>query len=172
MKKKQRQADIIKTLRSSREPISGTALSTMYNVSRQSIVQDIALLKASESNYNIISTNKGYILVESPPRSKVFKVYHSHEEIADELYTIVDAGGFVKDVFIIHDIYGKIQVDLFLATRADVEAFVMGLEKKKTSPLMKLTDRYHYHTVEAAADSILETIEKRLKEKGYLIMGE
>ncbi|AFA49512.1 transcription repressor NadR [Acetobacterium woodii] len=172
MKKKQRQADIIKTLRSSREPISGTALSTMYNVSRQSIVQDIALLKASESSYNIISTNKGYILVEPPPRTKVFKVYHSHEEIGDELYTIVDSGGMVKDVFIIHDIYGKIQVDLFLATRADVDAFVMGLEKKKTSPLMKLTDRYHYHTVEAAADSILETIEKRLKEKGYLIMGE
>lgn len=170
MKKQQRQEDIVKTLRSSSKPVSGTTLAELFKVSRQSIVQDIAFLKAS--HYNIISTNKGYIIVDPPPKEKVFKVYHSHEEIADELYTIVDAGGFVKDVFIIHDIYGKIQVDLFLATRADVDAFAMGLEKKKTNPLMKLTDKYHYHTVEAAADIILEDIEKKLKEKGYLIIGE
>lgn len=170
MKKQQRQEDIVKTLRSSREPVSGTTLSEIFQVSRQSIVQDIALLKAA--HYNIISTNKGYIIVDPPPKEKIFKVYHSHEEIGDELYTIVDTGGFVKDVFIIHDIYGKIQVNLFLATREDVDAFVTGLEEKKTSPLMKLTDKVHYHTVEAASDSILRLIEKSLKEKGYLITSE
>ncbi|PKK87853.1 MAG: DNA-binding transcriptional regulator, partial [Candidatus Wallbacteria bacterium HGW-Wallbacteria-1] len=53
MKKQQRQEDIVKTLRSSREPVSGTALSEIFQVSRQSIVQDIALLKAA--HYNIIS---------------------------------------------------------------------------------------------------------------------
>lgn len=167
MKKQKRQEDIVKTLRSSPEPVSGTALSEIFQVSRQSIVQDIALLKAA--HYNIISTNKGYLLIDPPPKEKIFKVYHHHEEIADELYTIVDAGGFVKDVFIIHDIYGKIQVDLFLATRADVDAFVAGLEEKQTSPLMKLTDKYHYHTVEAVSDTILESVASRLKEKGYLI---
>lgn len=170
MKKQQRQEDIVKTLRSSREPVSGTTLSEIFQVSRQSIVQDIALLKAA--HYNIISTNKGYIIVDPPPKEKIFKVYHSHEEIGDELYTIVDAGGLVKDVFIIHDIYGKIQVDLMLANREDVDAFVTGLEEKKTSPLMKLTDKVHYHTVEAASDSILSLVEKSLKEKGYLIAGE
>jgi hypothetical protein len=170
MKKQQRQEDIVKTLRSSREPVSGTTLSEIFQVSRQSIVQDIALLKAA--NYNIISTNKGYIIVDPAPKEKIFKVYHSHEEIGDELYTIVDAGGVVKDVFIIHDIYGKIQVDLFLATREDVDAFVAGLKEKKTSPLMKLTNKYHYHTVEAEADSILRAVEKSLHEKGYLITGE
>ena len=94
---------------------------------------------------------------------------HNHEEIGDELYTIVDAGGFVRDVYVLHDIYGKIQVDLFLATRADVDAFVAGLKEKKTSPLMKLTDTVHYHTVEAVSDSILSAVEKSLTEKGYLI---
>lgn len=167
MKKQKRQEDIVKTLRSSREPVSGSALSEIFQVSRQSIVQDIALLKAA--HYNIISTNKGYILIDPPPKEQVFKVYHTHEEIADELYTIVDAGGFVKDVFIIHDLYGKIQVDLFLATRADVDAFVAGLEEKQTSPLMKLTNKYHYHTVEATSNIILQAVEKSLKEKGYLI---
>lgn len=167
MKKQQRQEDIVKTLRSSREPVSGAALSEIFKVSRQSIVQDIALLKAA--HYNIISTNKGYIIVDPPPKEKIFKVYHSHEEIADELYTIIDAGGFVKDVFVIHDIYGKIQVNLFLATRKDVDNFVTGLEEKKTSPLMKLTGKFHYHTVEAATAEILLAVEKSLKEKGYLI---
>lgn len=167
MKKQKRQEDIVKTLRSSREPVSGSALSEIFQVSRQSIVQDIALLKAA--HYNIISTNKGYLLIDPPPKAQIFKVYHHHEEIADELYTIVDAGGFVKDVFIIHDIYGKIQVDLFLATRAEVDIFVAGLEEKQTSPLMKLTDKYHYHTVEAPTDAVLEAVEKKLREKGYLI---
>ena len=170
MKKQQRQEDIVRTLRSAREPVSGTALSEIFQVSRHSIVQDIALLKAAQ--YNIISTNKGYIIVDPPPREKIFKVYHSHAEIGDELYTIVDAGGFVKDVFIIHDIYGKIEVNLFLGTRADVDAFVAGLAEKKTSPLMKLTGKVHYHTVEAASDSILGRVEKSLTEKGYLIAGE
>lgn len=167
MKKKQRQEEIVKRLRASREPISGGTLSEIFQVSRQSIVQDIALLKASD--YKIISTNKGYILMDPPPREKVFKVYHKVEKIEDELYTIVDAGGFVKDVFIIHDIYGKIQVDLFLANRTDVDDFVASLEKKQASPLMKLTDKYHYHTIEALSDSILELVGRRLKEKGYLI---
>lgn len=170
MKKKQRQQDIIKKLRASKEAVSGTTLSEIFQVSRQSIVQDIALLKAAD--FHIISTNKGYILVDPPLKEKVFKVCHSHAEIGDELYTIVDAGGFVKDVFVIHEIYGKIQVNLFLATREDVDAFVVGLEEKKTSPLMKLTDKYHYHTVEASSDLALQLVEKRLKEKKYLIDSE
>ncbi len=167
MKKRKRQEDILKTLRSARNPVSGTALAEIFRVSRQSIVQDIAVLKAAD--YNIISTNKGYIIVDPPLKEKIFKVYHSLEEIGDELYAIVEAGGFVKDVFIIHDIYGKIQVNLFLATREDVDEFVAGLKEKKTSPLMKLTDKYHYHTVEAPSDTILNQVEKNLQEKGYLI---
>lgn len=170
MKKDKRQQDIIRKLRASRDPISGTALSGIYHVSRQSIVQDIALLKAA--NYNIISTNKGYILVDPPAKQKVFKVYHSQQEIADELYTIVEAGGLVRDVFVIHEAYGKIQADLFLATREDVDVFVTGLDEKRISPLMRLTDKYHYHTVEAPSEMILEKIEKKLREKNYLVTIE
>lgn len=169
MKKEQRQENILKVLRTAKEPVSGTALSEQFRVSRQSIVQDIALLKSA--NYQIISTNRGYIIVDPPPKERVFKVLHGHDEIGDELYTIVDAGGYVKDVFILHELYGKIQADLHLGSRDDVAAFVAGLEAKKTSPLMKLTDRFHYHTVEASSEIILEQVEKVLKEKGYLITG-
>lgn len=170
MKKEERQQDIIKKLRASKTAISGTALSELYHVSRQSIVQDIALLKAS--NHQIISTNKGYLLVEPPAKQKVFKVCHTNQEITDELYTIVEAGGFVKDVFVMHEIYGKITADLSLASREDVDAFVAGLDERNTSPLMKLTDTYHYHTVEALSDEILELIERRLREKKYLVVNE
>lgn len=170
MKKEERQQDIIKKLRASKAPISGTALSELYQVSRQSIVQDIALLKALD--HQIISTNKGYILVEPPAKQRVFKVCHTNTEITDELYTIVEAGGFVRDVFVMHEIYGKITADLSLASREDVDAFVAGLDGGNTSPLMKLTDTYHYHTVEAGSEEILERIEKRLREKKYLVGGE
>jgi len=170
MKKEERQQDIIKKLRASKAPISGTALSELYQVSRQSIVQDIALLKALD--HQIISTNKGYILVEPPAKQRVFKVCHTNTEITDELYTIVEAGGFVRDVFVMHEIYGKITADLSLASREDIDAFVADLDGGNTSPLMKLTDTYHYHTVEAASEEILERIEKRLREKKYLVVGE
>ena len=69
-------------------------------VSRQVIVQDIALLRAQ--NNDIISTNKGYVLTSDNKCSRVFKVYHKDDEIIDELNTIVDLGAKVIDVFVKH----------------------------------------------------------------------
>ncbi len=39
-------------------PVPGKELASFYNVSRQVIVQDIALMRAA--GYDIISTNRGY----------------------------------------------------------------------------------------------------------------
>lgn len=167
MKREKRLKDIINRLRASGEVISGAALADTYHVSRQSIVQDIALLKASK--YNIISTNKGYLLMDSPGKQKVFKVYHNTEQIADELNTIIEAGGRVNDVFVIHEIYGEIRAELSLASRKDVDDFVISLIEGRISPLMKLTDEYHFHTVEASTDRILDLIEQKLREKNYLV---
>ena len=51
---------MLKRLQETDTPLSGTALAKEFHVSRQIIVQDIALIRAE--NYGILSTNKGYLL--------------------------------------------------------------------------------------------------------------
>lgn len=166
-----RREKILEILHEEKSPVSGTELAVKLGVSRQVIVQDIALLRAT--NKNILSTNKGYILfVENEngnKRKRTYKVKHKDEEILDELNTVVDFGGKVIDVVVEHDIYGQIAVDLIINSRADAEAFVKKLEKYKTKPLNDLTHGVHFHTVEADSEEILDRIEAALGKKGYLI---
>ena len=49
MNGEQRREKIIDILNSSSKPVSGVALASMLNVSRQVIVQDIALIRASDN---------------------------------------------------------------------------------------------------------------------------
>ncbi len=165
-----RREQIIQLLSQSREPVSGTELAGKMHVSRQIIVQDIALLRAG--NKNILSTNKGYIIFTQDEQKKVrrtFKVKHTDEEIRDELNIFVDLGGRVLDVVVEHEIYGQITVDLILNSRADVNAFVTKLKQTGNRPLNELTHGVHFHTIEADREDILDAIEAELSEKGYLM---
>jgi transcriptional regulator of NAD metabolism len=165
----ERRKKIIEILQSSDEPVSGAELSKRLNVSRQVIVQDIALLRAV--NRNIISTTKGYILYyqEVQKVNRCFLVKHSDDEIEDELCTIVDNGGKVLDVIVMHDIYGEISTGLIIKNRQDVYDFIEKLKGHRTIPLKELTGGVHLHTVEADSEAILDSIEKKLREKNYLI---
>lgn len=170
MEGEKRREQLLMMLGQAKMPISGTDLAKQLGVSRQVIVQDIALLRAI--NKNILSTNKGYVLyAQEPSAGKVkrnFAVSHKSEEIRDELYTIVDCGGKVLDVVVEHDIYGQITVDLILCNRLDVDEFVERIENSKSRPLKVLTDGEHWHTVEADSEKVLDKIEEMLREKGYL----
>lgn len=165
----ERRKKILEILRKSREPMSGSELAAKLGVSRQVIVQDIALLRAI--NRNIISTTKGYVLYyqENEKVNRCFMVKHTDEQIEDELCTIVDNGGKVLDVIVIHDIYGEISAGLILRNRRDVYDFVDKIKESKTVPLKGLTGGVHLHTVEADSEEILDEIEKKLREKNYLI---
>ena len=55
-----RREAILAHLEAENKPVSGSRLSQLFGVSRQVIVQDIALIRAT--NKNILSTNKGYVL--------------------------------------------------------------------------------------------------------------
>lgn len=165
-----RRWNIVQLLADSDRPMSGTELARTFGVSRQVIVQDIALLRAI--NKNILSTNKGYILYDpkdSLNRAKrSFTVCHSDAQIADELYTIVDYGGTVLDVVVEHEIYGQITVDLLLKKRVDVDEFVKKLQENQARPLNLLTGGHHIHTVEAEDEAALDAIAAALRAKGYL----
>ncbi len=167
----QRREEILKVLQCIKQPISGMELAKRLGVSRQVIVQDIALLRAV--NKNILSTNKGYVLFidtqENGKWKKSIKVRHSESEILDELFTIVDYGGRVLDVVVEHPIYGQIMVDLIINSRADAEKFVCQVKENRTKPLNDLTKGIHYHTIVAQSEDALEAIEQQLLIKGYLI---
>jgi len=166
-----RRQQILHLLESQQKPVTGTILARLFRVSRQVIVQDIALLRAE--NKNILSTNKGYVLFQAPKKEalqrRVFRVNHSTEQMEDELNCIVDNGGHVLDVGIYHDVYGQIVADLIINSRADVDDFIGKIGQSLNKPLKELTGNVHYHTVEASSVEVLNRIEEKLREKGYLI---
>ncbi len=166
-----RRERILEILHGETQPVSGTELAGRLGVSRQVIVQDIALLRATDKN--ILSTNKGYILFagkqDNGKKRRTYKVRHMDREIMDELCTVVDFGGKILDVVVEHDIYGQIAADLIINSRADAETFVRKVEQYKTNPLCRLTDGIHFHTVEAEDERILDCIGEELKKKGYLL---
>ncbi len=162
-----RRVDIIRQIQKSEVPLSGTKLASMYHVSRQVIVQDIALIRAE--GFDIISTNRGYILNMAKSVSRVFKVQHTDEQLDEELCAIVDLGGIVKNVMVNHRVYGQIEAELNIDSRRKVTEFMKDIHNGKSSPLKNITSNYHYHKVIADKEETLDMIEDMLREKNYLI---
>ena len=170
MKVTERRKAIVNLLSASKTPISGGELSKQFNVSRQIIVQDITVLKGL--GYEIFSTHHGYVLQKSPLVERVFKLKHTTEQTEDELNSIVDLGGTVVDVFVWHKVYGRISATLNIFSRLQVKQFLEGVRTGKSTELMNITGGYHYHTVRADSEEVLNKIENYLKEKNYLASGE
>lgn len=151
--------------------MTGTYLSKVFDVSRQVIVQDIALLRAAGNN--IMATPQGYIYpkhrVERPRRT--IACNHSHEGMGGELTTIVDYGGSVVDVVIEHPVYGEFRGQLMINSRKDVEEFISKMDEAAAEPLSALTEGIHIHTIEAEDEKTLDLIESKLMEKGILLSG-
>lgn len=169
MKAADRRKAIVNLLLSSNEAISGGKLSEEFGVSRQIIVQDITVLKGT--GYDILSTHNGYIIQKSPLKERVFKVYHTTEETEDELTTIVNLGGTVVDVFVWHKVYGKMTAPLNIFSGMHIKQFIEGVRSGKSSELMNITGGYHYHTVRADSEDVLNRIQNALEERGYIAQG-
>jgi len=168
MRAEERRREIVARLMASKEAVSGGALSARLGVSRQIIVQDIAVLKAQ--GFEILSTHQGYVIKANPLFEREFKVRHTSAETKDELSRIVALGGTVVDVFVWHKVYGKIGADLNISSKRDVERFMDGIHSGRSTELMHITDGYHYHTVRAASEEVLNAIEAMLQKRGYLTL--
>ena len=166
MNANERREQIIDILNDSKEPISGSRLAKVLYVSRQVIVTDVAILRAK--GIGIISTPSGYVLSADKSCERIFKVHHSEEDTEEELDLFVDCGGIVKDIFVSHRAYGIIRAKLDLRSRMDVEEFMESIKSGKSSSLSKITDGYHYHTVQARSEEVLDKIEDKLWERGFL----
>lgn len=99
MSGKERREQILNILKDSGKPVPGVELARLLQVSRQVIVQDMALLRAN--GIEILSTNRGYVAVRESSFSCVFKVIHTEEQVEEELNLYVDFGGTVEDVFVV-----------------------------------------------------------------------
>ena len=166
----ERREQIIRQIQESKAPVSGTKLASLYNVSRQVIVQDIALIRAA--GHDIISTNRGYILHESHLVERTFKVKHTDDQVEDELYTIVDLGGRVRNVMVNHRVYGHMEASLNINSRRNAVEFIDDIRSGKSTPLKNITSNYHYHVVEADSEKTLDMIQEALEEKGFLLEQE
>ena len=166
MSGEERRENIIHLLTNAKEPVSGRKLAQHFSVSRQVIVQDIALLRAKD--YEITSTNTGYVMLKNHECTRVFKVCHTDEQVEEELLLMVDLGGCVEDVFVYHKAYGLVKANLHIKSRKDVEEFMSNILSGKSSLLKNVTSGYHYHTVIASSEAVLDVIQEKLEEKGFL----
>ena len=166
MKAQERRKTIINILLSEDRPIPGGELSEKCGVSRQIIVQDIAVLKGQ--GFDILSTRNGYLVQKSPFKDRVVKVKHSTDQTEDELITIVELGGTVVDVFVWHKVYGKMSAPLNIFSELQIKQFIEGIRAGKSTELMNITGGYHYHTIRAEKEETLDLIAEVLSKKGYV----
>ena len=58
---------------------------------------------------------------------------------------------------------------LKIQTALDVADYMESLKSGRSRPLKNVTYEYHYHTIEADTEEILDRVEQALDKKGYLV---
>ena len=152
-----RRRALSKRLEQAEGPVSAAALARELLVSRQLIVGDVALLRAS--GLDITATPRGYVLPRPPAGvSCTIACRHRADQMAQELCAIVDQGCTVLDVIVEHPIYGQLTGPLRLSSRYEVDQFVARCREEAAAPLSQLTEGIHLHTVlcpdQGAADRV------------------
>lgn len=169
MNSKERRVEIEKILSSYKEPITAKTLAKKFNVSRQVIVGDIAIMRAS--GLKIFATPRGYVMEKSQENNLVYTIACKHykEDMGKELYIIVDNGGAVLDVTVEHGVYGQIVGELHIFSRYDVDLFLKKIEKQKSQPLSNLTGGIHLHRIECKDQEAYERIVQELRKENILL---
>jgi len=168
MEDKKRQ-QLLDLLLNASEPIKGQSLAEHLEVSRQAVVQYIAIIRAS--GVNVIATHTGYMIPKLPENAEHIKtIYSTHEDehIREELEIIVDMGGKIIDVIVEHPVYGEIICPINIKSRYEIDNFLDDLEKHNAKPLSVLTGGHHRHTIEVPSEKVYQLIVDKLREKNYI----
>ncbi|MDS0528127.1 transcription repressor NadR [Clostridium sp. SHJSY1] len=168
MNSSERREHILKDLIESIKPMKGTELAIKYNVTRQIIVKDIAILRAKGSK--IIATPEGYIIGKEDNRIKeIIAVTHNENKLDEELNIIIKYGGIIEDVIVEHPLYGEIKGMLMIKNLNDLNKFLIKYKNNEAKLLSLLTDGIHIHTISADTEENMNRILIELKEKGFII---
>jgi hypothetical protein len=160
---------MVELLRSAQGPVTGTELSATLGVSRQVIVNDVAIVRAT--GVPILGSPRGYVLVEGNDDRPVATIAsrHDHEGNRREFEILVDRGIEVIDVVVEHAIYGEISASLLVRSRADIDRYMDAMEREADQPLWTLTGGVHLHHVRASNPDALEAAKRELAEAGILL---
>ncbi|HEX4809835.1 MAG TPA: transcription repressor NadR [Bryobacteraceae bacterium] len=150
-------------------PVRGDELARRFGVSRQCVVQDVAILRAGGKE--ILGTPRGYRLPESAPNSHhaVLACRHAPERTEEELQILVDNGVKVLDVIVEHPLYGELRGSLMIESRADVRDFLQQVRTSGAALLSSLTGGVHLHTVEASRREVISRAKALLRARGILL---
>ena len=156
-------------IRNQASPVQGGDLARRFRVSRQCVVQDIAILRASGAE--ILATPSGYRLPQqsSRPFQAILAFRHTPEQTKEELQILVDHGVRVIDVVVEHPLYGELRGSLMIESRADVEDFLRRWRGQKATLLSSLTRGVHLHTVEANRPEMISRAKAQLQSRGFLL---
>ena len=161
---------VARRLENSTGPVSATVLAGEFGVSRQIIVGDIALLRASGAD--IIATPRGYIIPHAAPGIlRKLATCHGADRTEDELNAMVDQGCTVVDVTVDHPIYGQLTGALNLSNRYDVAQFVLRCRQEAAAPLSTLTEGVHLHTLLCPNETAFARVRDALRAMGILVEG-
>lgn len=170
MNAEQRRSEIAALLSISKTALSATAIAARFGVSRQIIVGDVAILRAA--GVRIAATPRGYCLERADASGGILRTVvcrHRTEQICSEFYAVVDNGGTVCDVTVEHPIYGQLSAQLQIASRWDADEFVKKVAETGASPLSRLTDGVHLHTIRCADEAAFDRISAALQKLGILL---
>lgn len=164
-----RRQQIIEQLNDNKKPISATKFAEEFQVSRQIIVGDIALLRAS--GQEILATSRGYLIENNQKeRGQLSRiaVQHTKEQTKEELVLIVQNGGEILDVQVEHPLYGELTGNLHIQSIEDVEQFMDQANKEQVQLLSSLTDGVHLHTIRYKHEADIKKIKAALKAANIL----
>jgi uncharacterized protein len=164
-----RRRRILHWMRSHDAPILGDDLAKHFRVSRQCLVQDMAILRASGEG--ILATLRGYQLYRGTnhPHRAILACRHEPEQTGEELQILVDHGVKVLDVIVEHPLYGELRGSLMVESRTDVQDFLHHVTAKKATLLSSLTRGVHLHTVEASRAEMIARAKATLRARGFLL---
>lgn len=171
-----RRQAIMEFLINTNQAVSATTLANIFDVSRQIIVGDIALLRASGND--ILATPRGYILQTSKdlPNNKLIKTiackHTNYDSTSEEIYSIIEHGAALINVIVEHPIYGQISAQLSIYSKYDADEFLKKYRMSNVVPLSDLTEGIHLHTIECDDLEQFERVKDALIEKGILLDNE
>ncbi len=164
-----RRGQMLAWMRTQRMPVQGGELARHFRVSRQCVVQDVAILRAGGNE--ILATPQGYRLPEHSSRAfrAILACRHAPERTEEELQILVDHGVKILDVLVEHPLYGELRGVLMIESRADLQDFLENVRTTKAALLSILTHGVHLHTVEASREEMISRAKAKLKARGILL---
>ena len=166
MQAEERRRKSVELLSQTNQAVSAARLAAEFDVSRQVIVGDVALLRAAGEE--ISATPRGYVMARTAVGLvRQVPCCHDGPGMEAELNAIVDQGCSVLDVIVDHPVYGQLTGPLELASRYDVQQFLDRCADAR--PLSDLTGGIHLHTLSCPSEDAFQRVRASLRSLGVLL---